>query len=73
MERPDDPRCDCEPTGQGICGPHDRLEVVRVNGRDMLRRVGIDPCPERVAAILRAREWSERSARVERKMRDLHG
>ena len=49
-----EPCCGCEPGAQELCGPHDRLEVVHVEGRDILRRAGTDPCPAHVAAIPQA-------------------
>ncbi len=59
-----EPCCGCEPGAQELCGPHDRLEVVHVEGRDILRRAGTDPCPAHVAAILRARAYSGRDSWV---------
>lgn len=45
--------------GQALVRPHERTEVVTVEGRDVLRRCGIEPCPDHLDAIRRARAYSE--------------
>lgn len=57
-------RCACDaPLGQGIGGAHDALEVVRVDGREYVRRSETRACPTVIAAILRARAFSEQPER----------
>lgn len=58
-------RCECEaPPGQGLGGAHDTLEVVRVDGRDYVRRSEARACPVFLAAVLRARAFSEQPERL---------
>lgn len=57
--------CTCAVPDHGLCGPHDRLEVVRRDGVDIVRRAGCDPCPDHLAAIRRAREFSGLAVEIE--------
>ena len=45
--------------GQALVKPHERTEVVTVDGRDVLRRYQVEPCPDHLEAIRRARAYSE--------------
>lgn len=45
---------------QGLAGPHEMLEVVRIDGRPFVRRCEIRSCPEHLAAIRRARAFDDR-------------
>lgn len=52
--------------GQALVRPHERCEVVTIDGRDVLRRYQIDPCPDHLDAIRRARAYSEEPTRYAR-------
>ena len=57
----DEPRCPHSRSelSQGLAGPHEVLEVVLVGRREYVRRCETHPCPAHLAAIRRARRFSE--------------
>lgn len=67
----DEERCQHEvdaPPGQGLVGIHEVLEIVRVDGREIVRRSEIHCCETHLAAIRRARTYGEEPAKLAKLM-----